>query len=174
MHEHRVRSPRQWPSDKPKPALPMTQLPIFRVKYRDLEAYVARVYNMDGFDFLLAAGAASGLCPEYAVQAAMPPAADAPERANRIRAGQWTKNVNLILNVLCIDGFIPAGRYIIDTHKQPDPIDAYKALLRRTLDPLHAEYIQFKNHHRSNREFRQLAARLDQSLDKMLKEEANE
>jgi hypothetical protein len=174
MQHNRSRPPRHWSPDKPKPTLPMVQLPIFRVRYYDLEAYLARVYGMDGFDFLLATAAVAGLCPEYIVQNALPPAQDALERANRIRAGQWTKNVNLILNVLCIDGFIPAGHYIIDTHKQPDPIDAYKALLHRTLDPLHPDCIQFKSRHRNNRNFRQLAARLDQSLNKMLKEETRE
>ena len=40
-----------------KPVLPMIQLPIYRVKQRHLEVYVATVYRMDDFDFLMAAGA---------------------------------------------------------------------------------------------------------------------
>ena len=50
-----------------KPALPMIQLPVYRVKQRHLEAYLASVYRMDSFDFLLAAGATPGMCPEYLV-----------------------------------------------------------------------------------------------------------
>lgn len=174
MQHNRPRPPRQWPPDKPKPTLPMIQLPIFRVRYYDLEAYLANVYKMDDVNFLLATATTAGLCPEYIVQDTLPPAQNAAERADRIRAGQRTNNINLILNVLCIDGFIPAGRYIIDTHKRPDPIDTYKAILHRTLDPLHPDCIQFKSQHRKNRKFQQRAAQLDQSLNKMLKDEAHE
>jgi len=171
LDRHRVKPPRQWPANTPKPALPMFQLPIFRVHYYDLEAYLARVYRMEGFDFFLAT-AAHGICPEYTVQAALPPSQDAYDRAHSIRNGQLTKNVSLILNVLCVDGFIPAGRYIIDTREKTDPIDTYKALLRKTLNPLHPDCIQHKNRYRHNREFRRMATQLDQSLDKWLQDEA--
>ena len=57
-----------------KPALPMVQLPIYRVKQRHLEAYLSRVYRMDNFNFLLVAGTTPGMCPEYLVSPALPPA----------------------------------------------------------------------------------------------------
>ena len=87
----------------------MIQLPIYRVKQRHLEAFLARVYRMDGFDFLLAAEATPGMCPEYLVSPALPPAIGARQEADRIRQGHRTRNVGLILNVLCLDGFIPPG-----------------------------------------------------------------
>ena len=67
MHDIRQRpltSPRQ---SGQKPVLPMIQLPIYRVKQRHLEVYVATVYRMDDFDFLMAAGATPGMCVEYLV-----------------------------------------------------------------------------------------------------------
>ena len=114
-HFHREQSPAKAPAADPKPALPMVQLPIFRVHYRRLEEYLAKVYRMDGFDFLRATGAGPGLVPEYAVSPALPSAHDAARQADSIRAGRRTQNVGLILNVLCIDGYIPPGKYVIDT-----------------------------------------------------------
>lgn len=171
MRNRQPRIPRQWPAEKPKPSLPMVQIASFlRVRYYDLETYLTKVYHMVDFDFFQAAPTiAPGLCPEYLVQAAVP-----PEPARRIRSGYRTRDINLILNTLCIDGFIPAGHYIIDTHKPPDPINIYKAILRKTLNPLHPDCIRHKNHHRHDREFRRMAARIDQSLDKFLQENGNE
>ena len=113
----------------------MVQLPIYRVKQRHLEAFLAMVYRMDGFDFLLAAGTTPGMCPEYLVNPALPPALTAQQEADRIRQGRRTRNVGLILNVLCLDGFIPAGRYLIDTHPEPPPGQVYRALLMRSATP---------------------------------------
>ncbi|NUQ66544.1 MAG: hypothetical protein HUU20_29125, partial [Pirellulales bacterium] len=51
-HFHREPPPVKTPTAGPRPVLEMTQLPIFRVHYRRLEEYVAKVYRMEGFDFL--------------------------------------------------------------------------------------------------------------------------
>jgi hypothetical protein len=74
---------------------------------------------MEGFNFLLASGTVPGLVPEYAVSPTLPPSEDARRRADAIRAGRRTRDVALILNVLCLDGYIPAGKYIIDTRPEP-------------------------------------------------------
>lgn len=161
MHDSRQRpltSPRQ---SGQKPVLPMIQLPIYRVKQRHLEVYVATVYRMDDFDFLMAAGATPGMCVEYLVNSALPPARNAAEDADRIRRGHRTRNVGLILNVLCIDGYIPAGKYIIDTHPEPPPGQVYRALLLKTGDPAHPECLAFKRQHCHERAFTQLAAQMD-------------
>ena len=125
-HFHREKAPATAPAAAPRPVLEMVQLPIFRVHYRRLEEYLARVYRMEGFDFLLASGAAPGLVPEYAVSPTLPSAEDARRRADAIRAGRRTRDVPLILNVLCLDGCIPAGKYIIDTRPEPAIIDQYR------------------------------------------------
>jgi hypothetical protein len=142
----------------------MVQLPIYRVKQRHLEAYLAKVYRMEDFDFLLAAGATPGMCPEYLVSPALPPAFGATHEADRIRRGHRSRNVPLILNVLCADGFIPAGRYTIDTHPEPPPAQVYRALLMKTGDPDHPECVAFRREHRRNRAFTQLAAQMDKAV----------
>ena len=86
---------RSTPQNGPKPTLPMVQLPVYRVKQRHLEAYLAKVYRMDGFDFVLATGATPGMCPEYLVSPALPPAISAQQEADRIRQGRRTRNVGL-------------------------------------------------------------------------------
>jgi hypothetical protein len=129
QHFHQERPPTKALASGPKPILEMVQLPIFRVRYRRLEEYLVNVYGMEGFDFLLASGAIPGLVPEYAVRPTLPPSEDARRRADAIRAGRRTRDVFLILNVLCLDGFIPAGKYIIDTRPEPSPTDQYRAPL---------------------------------------------
>ena len=124
IHRNRprpVQKPRTWPEGKPKPTLPMTRVPLFRIHYRALEEYLARVYHMQEYDFIRATGAVAGMTPEYTVQAQLPPAHDAQQRADAIRLGHRTQNVPLILTVLCIDGFIPEGTYVIDTRRRRRP-----------------------------------------------------
>lgn len=170
-HFHRERTPAKTTAADPMPILQMTQLPIFRVHYRRLEEYLAKVYRMEGFDFLLASGAAPGLVPEYAVSPALPPAEDARRRADAIRAGRRTRDVPLILNVLCLDGFIPAGKYIIDTRPEKPPIENYQALLRKTGNPLSAECVAFRDAHRQDRVFTRVAAEIDTTVLKALRDQ---
>ena len=160
-HFHRQQPPAKAPAAAdPKPILPMVQLPIFRVHYHRPEEYLVKVYCMEGFDFLRATGAEPGLVPEYAVG----PALDAACQAEAIRAGRRTQNVSLILNVLCIDGYIPAGKDIIDTHLEPPAGQVYRALLQKTGDPTHPECVAFKREHRHERAFAQLAVRMDEAV----------
>ena len=132
----------------------MVQLPIYRVKQRHLEAYVANGLP-DGRLRLPAGGRGharnvSGIPRQPGAAASQ----ECPEDADRIRRGHRTRNVGLILNVLCMDGYIPAGRYIIDTHPEPPPGQVYRALLLKTGDSNHPECLAF------NREHRQRIARL--------------
>ncbi len=62
----------------------------------------------------------------------------------------------MILNVLCLDGYILAGRYTIDTHPEPPPGQVYR--------PSHPRCEAFKREHRSNRAFTQLAAQMDKAV----------
>ncbi|MGD0038898.1 MAG: hypothetical protein ABSE84_00555 [Isosphaeraceae bacterium] len=163
--QHRPRPPVTLPRQTgSRPALPMVQLPIYRVKQRHLEAYLAKVYRMEGFDFLLAAGATPGMCPEYRVSPALPPAWSAQQEADRIRRGHPSRNVGLILNVLCLDGYIPAGAYTIDTHPEPPPGQVYRALLLKTGAPGHPDCVAFRREHRHERAFTQLAAQMDKAV----------
>jgi hypothetical protein len=102
-HFLRERTPAKALAAGPRPVLEVTQLPIIRVHYRRLEEYLARAYQMEGFDFLLASGVAPGLVPEYAVRATFPPPEDARRRADAIRAGRRTRDVPPIRTIVRIE-----------------------------------------------------------------------
>jgi len=147
----------------------MVQLPIFRVHYRRLEDYLCRVFRFDGFDFLRASGAVPGLVPEYQIGPDLPPSSDAARRADSIRSGRRTQDVSLILTVLCRDGYIPAGRYIIDTRPLTPPIEKYKTLLRQTGTPESKECRDFRAAHRHDKSFMRLAAEIDTQVLSVLR-----
>jgi len=64
-------------------------------------------------------------------------------KADAIRAGRRTHDAAFFLNVLCLDGFIPAGKPIIGTRPETPPIDHHKALLLVTGNPLSAQCVAF-------------------------------
>jgi len=158
-------------------SLPIAYIPPFhRVHYRALETYLAQVYHLNGFNVLKAAGAVHGLYPEYLIQGVIP--RDLQTLAGHIRTGTRTgarcSDLSLVLTVLCADGHIPAGRYVIASQREPGPLEAYKTLLQRTLDPLDPECVHFKEKHRENSHFRKKARIIDRSLVEWLKQERSE
>lgn len=108
------------PVPDPKPKLEMLVLPVFRVKYKKLEAYIAAVYRFE-FDFIFATGQVAGQCVEYHISGKIE-GHTWQQRAHELRCGVRTRDVTLILNVLATDGYIPAGQYIIDTHQPLKPV----------------------------------------------------
>jgi len=142
-----------------------------RVHYRNLKNFLSWVYHLRDFNVLRAAGATHGLYPEYLIKRALP--ASLLDHAARVRAGR-PADLSLILTTLCVDGHVPPGRYVLDTTKRPAPIEVYKSLLRRHLDPLHPECIRFKNRHRSNPRFRKMSRVVDRSFIEWLKEHPEE
>ncbi len=96
----------------PKPKLPAQIIPVFRVRYRDLENYIQCVFGFE-YDLLFATGCTNGMCPEYQVSGQNNSVNG--QQANNLRRGRRTPNLALILEVLVADQYIPAGRYIIDT-----------------------------------------------------------
>ena len=79
-------------------------------------------------------------------------------------------NVPLIRNVLCLDDYIPAGRYIIDTRPEVPTINQYRALLQQTGDPLASRCLAFKEAHSKEKLFTHQAAQLDKIVFEMRKE----
>ncbi len=164
------RSPHTPPVD-PKPTLAMIQLPIYRVRADDLEDYLYEIYHIDDFDFLAAMGVVPGECPEFNVQPCLPPAITSTRRADAIRSGQRSREVGLILNVLCQDGYIPAGKYLVDTTPRPRLIDVYTSMMKAKLDVLGPECVAFKKAHRSDKLFQSQAEVVDQVVIDCLREE---
>ena len=125
----------------------MVQLPIYRVKQRHLEAYLARSTGWTTSTSCWRPGPRRACARNTSSARRCRQPANAQE-ADRIRRGHRTRNVALILNVLCIDGYIPAGQYIIDTHPEPPPGQVYRALLIETGDPNDPRCVAFKREHR--------------------------
>jgi hypothetical protein len=75
-----------------------------------------------------------------------------------------------------MDGFIPAGKYVIDTKARPSPISVYTELLNQLGDPDHPECVAFRKKHRDPR-FQQRAKTLDKrarAIKRQLVDEAND
>lgn len=144
----------------PKPSLPMQRLPIFRVHYKAFEEYVQTVFGFE-FDFLFAAGVTAGCGVDYNVQQPLPATIAWERKIADLRRGQRTKEVLLILSVLVADGYIPAGKYTISTHKLPDPILTYRVLLQTTGDPKSADCVAYRLRFKSDPAFNKKADVLD-------------
>jgi hypothetical protein len=151
-----------------KPTLQVMHLPFYRVKMSHLEMFLAKVYHLDDFSFLIATGVTPGVCPEYTVQPALPNTWNAREVADKIRKGRRTNNMALIFNMLCLDGYIPAGHYVVDTKPEPPPIQTYRDLLMRTENPDHQACVAFKQEHSRDKEFKRMAGYLDQAAREQL------
>ena len=161
-HRRRVYTPkpiREWKG--PKPKLPMLVDFHCRVHFRALEAYLAKVYRMQDYDVRLATGVRGDMVPEFLVTGELPPAANMGQQADNIRRGRRTRDLGLILNVLCVDGFIPVGMYAIDTIEDQTPIHTYAELLNRNYDPLHPTCIALREKHRHDKDFMKRAKELE-------------
>jgi len=157
----RRRTPKPAPKPAAKPQLRMQITYECRVHHQDLEAFLAQVYGTVGYDVLRATGVSRGMIPEFIVTGTLPPATNIEQQADAIRRGRRTQNLHLVLNVLCQDGFIPAGKYVIDTTKRESPIVVYTRLLNTTHDPNHPRCLAFKRKHQGNTQFMKRAAILD-------------
>jgi hypothetical protein len=145
--------------DNPKPKLKLTTLAVFRVHHLDLESYIQTVFGFE-FDFQIATGAGVGICPEYLVTGSLS-TSEWQRRAQELRNGRRTRDVVLILNTLAHDGYIPKGRYTVNTKPLPPPITVYTELLQRTRDPQSAECVQMKADFAADPVFTERAATLD-------------
>lgn len=169
-HQKPLRPVPKW--EGPKPTLRTVRIPVCRVHFEDLQEYLLKVFKMD-IDIMQVLGLTHGMFPEYTVTGQMPQASNARQQADNVRRGMRCRNLSLILNVLCCDGFIPAGRYILDTTAGVSLIDQYRELVQRTEDPLHTECVKFKSKHRKDRVFMEQAVLMDKAVIKFNKDNAS-
>jgi hypothetical protein len=153
----------------PKPTLPMTMTPTYRIHYEDLEAFLLEVFRFE-FDVMNTLGITHGMFPEFAVFNRMPPAWNARQQADNVRRGRRCQNLPLILAVLCVDGFIPAGHYVLDTTERQSTMDRYRAILQVTDGPMHRDCRAFRAKHAKDKQFRQYADGLDKAVRTYMKE----
>jgi hypothetical protein len=146
------------PTD-PKPVLKASLIPVFRVHYEDVEAYIKLVFGFE-YDLLMATGCKGGAIPEFHVTGHLEN--DAHRRqAMSLRNGQRVKSLALILNVLAADEYIRRGKYIVDTRGKPEPTQAYRNLLEAGFAPDSRECMAFKTEHGQNMTFMERAVILD-------------
>lgn len=149
-----------------EPTLKAALIPVYRVHYEDLEKYIEEVFGFD-YDFLFATGYVAGMCPEYQVTGVIPSIMS--KQVSDLRSGQRTRNVNLIVNLLAADGYIPCGKYVIDTHQRPDPISVYRNLLLKTRDSSSTECRRFKTDYGDDAELMKRVRSLDQAMTEQRK-----
>jgi hypothetical protein len=147
---NRERPPRPAPKPRPKPTnvppLKVTQLPVFRVYYKDLEQFVSKVFGFE-FDYLLSMGMKEeGIGCEFDLDGVVPATDSIKRQVDQIRLGRRSKNVTLLLNLCVEDGYMPAGKYSIDTRPTVDPVEYYRTILSETGDPEHEKCIAFKRY----------------------------
>ena len=149
-----------------KPKLAVSVIPVFRVRYEDLESYIQEVFGFK-FDLFRILGCTHGMCPEYVVRGVVPDSV--ANQAKSLRMKRPMRNLAVILEVLATDRFIAPGRYIIDTHKRPSLTEQYRTLLTRTRSPISPECLRFKDAHKDDRVFFERATVLDQAMLEELK-----
>ena len=157
----------------PKPSLRMTIIPHCRVHFHDLEAYIMKVFKIKNYDVRNATGARGAMTPEFAVTGILPPANNIEQQVFDIRQGFSTRNLGLILNILCLDGFIQAGIYVIDMTGEGDPVEEYRKVLNDNHDLLDPRCLKIKEANRGNRTFAKQVKVLDQQLIKLKQEQEN-
>lgn len=160
----RSKPPKAWLG--PKPVLPMITLPVYIIHYRDLEVYLQTVFKMDGYQVKLATGARGDMTPEFNVTGCLPTVTNLCQLVDNIRRGRHTRNLGLILDILCQDGFIMVGKYIINMTEIPSQIEKYTEMLNRSQDCSHPMCIAIKEANRGDVKFNRQVKILD---DKFLK-----
>lgn len=145
-----------------KPVLEMQQLPVFRLHHSKLLPYLKKVYRTDEFDFLIAAGVTAGAVVEYNITGHVPKGRDWDYRVDQIRSGRRVNRYpDLVLNLLCREGFIPKGQYLIETKPLINAIDVYRRLLEQTKDADDERCVEFRLAHGGTPQFDERAAILD-------------
>jgi hypothetical protein len=137
----------------------------FRVKYRNLEAFIQKRYGFE-CDVLKAAGVTNGMIPEYVVDGRIP--GKYRHLLGRLRGGRTVNNLCLILNDLAAKNLIPVGNYVIDTHRQQDDTETYRFLLRETKSPDSPECMEFKRRRKNDTTLQERFALLDQEMRQMI------
>lgn len=123
--------------------LPMQISYTFHIHHADLSRLLKEVYRMD-YDVKLATGQVSGMYLEYDVTGDLPDVWGIERQVANVRKGHRTRQMGLILNILCQDGFLPRGKYVIDLSDYPDPIARYEAALKETCEPTHTRCLKIR------------------------------
>lgn len=110
---------------------PATLIPVIEIHHTDLEAIIKKAYRFDiSFEYATRQPKNIGIGYRveemgYYVDGRLIDSTPAwKARATNVRKGRRTGNIDLLLNVLAADGFIPRGRWIILTGPKPKEVFA--------------------------------------------------
>jgi hypothetical protein len=151
-----------WKGPKPKLEMKVTQ--TCRVHFKALQEYLTLVYKMRGYDIRRSTGARGYMTPEFNVTGCLPDTPNLWQQVDSVRRGHKERNLGLILDVLCNDGFIQPGKYIIDMKPGIDPLDEYRDALHKTGDPFDVVCMTLKRENQHDRVFMKQAALLDKKV----------
>jgi len=149
---------------KSKPQLPMKTTLTCRVHFLDLQEYLAVVFRIQNYDIRFNTGSRAEMTPEFIVTGILPNTPNIEQQIENIRHGYKEHNLGLIMNLLCKDGFIPVGKYIIDMHESANPLDKYRDALYRTNNPFGVECMEIKAANKKDRGFIKQATMLDKRV----------
>jgi len=149
-----------------KPALPMITIPVYVVHYRQLERYIEKIYKMEEYSIGTATGARGDMTPEVDVTGVLPSIHNLGQLVDNIRRGRRTRNLKMIMDLLCQDGFIPIGKYTIDMSKVKEPVEKYAEVLSDSQDCLDRRCVALKEANKNDVGFMRQVKILD---DKLLK-----
>jgi hypothetical protein len=137
---------------KELPKLEIQRAPFYRVSHKDLEAFIQARFGFE-YDFKFALGVTEGMTIEYRIDG-MLHSNEMKAQANKLRAGDRTRKVGLILNTLAHDGEIPRGFYtVVITPPRPKPMFIYRKLIEQTGSMESPECVEFRDQHRDNAAF---------------------
>lgn len=108
----------------------LESMTTYFVNQTDLESFLNEKYRME-FDFIRATGRAYPDCVEYIVNGKLSDTECVRKRIARARKGQWSQDVSFLLNLLCSDGHIPVGKYVVRVEKVKEYKDWYMKLIEK-------------------------------------------
>ena len=117
----------------------------YKVTHTNLERFLNKKYGIE-FDFKKATGRAYPDCVEYVVTGKLSDPLGVRHQIARARKGRCSRNAAILLNLLCADGFIPAGKYVVKVERVIDYQGWYLKLLEQYgVDS--PECLEFQNTH---------------------------
>jgi hypothetical protein len=137
---------------KELPKLEVYRKPFYQVSHIALESFIKARFGFE-YDMKFALGMADGETIEYRVDGILH-SNELKAQADKLRAGNRTRNVGLILNCLASWKEIPSGFYtVVVVPPPPPPMEIYRQLLANAGSTKAPECIAFVEQHRDNAAF---------------------
>jgi hypothetical protein len=131
-----------------------------------LEEFLQATYHTHHFDALKCAHAIHGDYPVYTVAPTQTTANLKPTDRGRLF---YTGNMTQVLSILCADGHLQPGTYVLDTTRPATLAEQYQRLLCTHRDLTHPACLTFKNQHINDKHFRFLCQTIERTFCEWLR-----